>query len=77
MRKTNIERVTEFMEYGSPLRQGFVIEAITRYADQVAAADQQGFNKNAFISFEAWQQVAKEAQEAFAIYSGSTGEQKS
>jgi len=72
MDKTNIERVTEYMEWGSPLRQAFVIEAITRYADQVAAANPDQF-QNGFVSFEAWQQVAREAQEAFAVYSGKAG----
>lgn len=73
MRQTNIERVTDFMQWGSPLRQAFVIEAITRYADQVAAASPEQL-ANGFISGEAWQQVAQEAQEAFAIYAGTDKE---
>lgn len=33
--KTNIERVTEFMKFGSPMNQLFVIAALEVYAKQV------------------------------------------
>jgi hypothetical protein len=32
---TNTELVTEFMEFGSPLNQAFVMEALNRYANLV------------------------------------------
>jgi hypothetical protein len=35
--KTNLEVVTEFMEWGSALNQAFVIEALTRYAKQITS----------------------------------------
>lgn len=37
--KTNVERVTEFMEYGSPLNQCFVVAAIDAYAKQIKASE--------------------------------------
>lgn len=33
--KTNVEKVTDFMEFGNPMKQVFVIEAISRYAKEV------------------------------------------
>ena len=59
---TNLEVVTEYMEFGSPLKQGFVIEALTRYAKQVTSnpdAVRKGM-KDAFINAEAWIQCAEE-----------------
>jgi hypothetical protein len=59
---TNVEVLNEFMEFGSPLRQGFVVEALTRYAKQVTSnpdAVRAGM-KDAFISADAWIQCAED-----------------
>jgi hypothetical protein len=63
-KKTNVERVTEYMELSKhgALSQMFVIEAINRYADQCANLtdeQKQGF-ANGMINADAWQAVAKE-----------------
>lgn len=60
-RKTNVERVTEFMEYSKTgaLAQIFVMEAIGRYADQVLKAGPEAC-ASAFIDGEAWCRVAQE-----------------
>jgi hypothetical protein len=34
-RKSNVEIITEFIEFGSPLNQAFVIEAVNRYAKEL------------------------------------------
>ena len=65
--KTNIEAVTEMMnfsEYGA-LAQVFIIEAIGKYADQVAKAtpEQLASLRDSFFSPEAWQGVAREVRE--------------
>lgn len=54
--KTNIEVITEFMTYGSPLQQAFVIEALSRYANEVVekADSIRESMKNSFIHPDAW-----------------------
>ena len=54
--KPNIEVLTDYMSYGSALRQAFVMEAIGRYAEEIcknqnAVREQM---KNSFIAPEAW-----------------------
>lgn len=60
-RLTNEEFVTDLMSFSSfgGLCQVFVIEAIRRYADQVAAADPAAVDTQ-FLSGAAWVGVAKE-----------------
>ena len=41
MSKSNVEKVTDAMEFGSPLNQIVVISAIEKYCEQVAAFDEQ------------------------------------
>lgn len=62
--KTNVEKVTEFMEFGSSIRQAFVMEAINRYAKEVvnnAPQIREGM-KHSFISPDAWIAAAAEWQ---------------
>lgn len=63
MRKTNVQFLVDAMDFSryGPLAQAFVLEAMRRYADQVAKADPAIFD-NAFIAGEAWVGVAKELQ---------------
>jgi hypothetical protein len=60
--KTNVQIVTSYMNTGSPLNQVFVIEAITKYAEQVRNQRLTVIDsmKNTFVSGEAWVQCADE-----------------
>lgn len=58
VRETNIEFVTRIMESGSPLRQAFIIEAISRYAAQCATLPAETFD-TPYLSGAAWLDVAK------------------
>jgi hypothetical protein len=65
-RKTNLERVTQFMEYGSPMNQMFVMTALIKMVE-ATLADPEGLkskmeeNESAkFISPEAWIACAAE-----------------
>lgn len=62
-RQTNIEFVTEIMEYSKygGMAQLFVIDALDKHSHAVANAPPEAFAKSAhFISTEAWQGVARE-----------------
>lgn len=58
-RETNVQFVKRIMEYGSPLRQAFVIEAISKYAAACAKEDAKTFD-SPFLHGASWVQVAKE-----------------
>lgn len=59
--QTNVEFVSELMEFSryGALAQAFMIEALHRYAGEVAAADPRAFD-SAGLSGNAWVGVAKE-----------------
>lgn len=64
-RKTNVQIVKEMMEksqYGA-LSQAFVMEAISRYAEEVSKTKPNDYSKNSFIHPDAWIGVAKEIQD--------------
>ncbi len=54
---TNEEFVANIMKWGNPLKQVFVIEAITRYAKLVSESDPI---KCEWMSGEAWKAVGTE-----------------
>ena len=59
--KTNVEKVTEFMEFGSPLNQAFVMEACNRYSAELLK-DMNAVRKsmkNSFINADAWLDCAQ------------------
>lgn len=58
-RMTNTEFVVHVMEHGSPLRQAFIIEAISKYAKAVAASTPEKLD-TPFVSGAAWHKVAQE-----------------
>lgn len=62
MSKTNVEFVTELMEFSNhgALSQVFIIEAIRRYAE---ACSERRISDNGFISPDAWQGVAREIRD--------------
>ena len=64
MSKTNVEKVTDAMEFGSPLNQIVVLSAIEKYCEQIAGLDSQPetWEKGcgALVSWEAWQASAKD-----------------
>lgn len=64
-RETNVQFVKRIMEYGSPLRQAFVIEAIEKYAIACAREKAETFDC-AWLSGAAWVQVAKEIRDECA-----------
>lgn len=61
---TNVEFVTNVMEFSNfgPMAQLFVMEAISKYAEQVANAPEEAFEsmKGGLINPDAWQGVARE-----------------
>lgn len=59
---TNEEKVVHMMNHSNygALRQVFIMEAIRKYAEQVAAADPKIFEGMALISGTAWQGCARE-----------------
>ncbi len=68
-RKTNVQALTDMMEvsnYGA-LAQVFILEAISRYADDVAEADPSAMS-NPMISGRAWVGVAKEIKGKMAAH---------
>jgi len=58
-RMTNTEFVVHVMEYGSPLRQAFIIDAICKVAKAVAAATPEKLDTS-FVSGASWHKVAQE-----------------
>ncbi len=65
---TNVELVTKYMEFGSPLNQAFVIEALSRYAnqlieqkDEIIAQQEKDEKEGKFsmINMAAWVQCAE------------------
>ena len=59
---SNVERVTHYMEFSSPLNQAFVIEALTHYARRVVTQQdriRRGM-QGGFVSGDAWIQCATE-----------------
>lgn len=53
--KTNTEKVTSAMDFGSPLNQVVVLTAIEKYCEQVEKLDKQPDHwANGLVSWEAW-----------------------
>jgi len=44
MNKTNLEKVTDAMEFGSPLNQVLVMSALDKYCEQVLAIESKPDN---------------------------------
>lgn len=71
MRKTNIEKLTDMMQFSrvGPLSQLFVIDAITKFAAQVANTPLEQlraeFGEDHLIAPEAWQAAAREVLDTF------------
>ena len=59
--KTNLQKVTEFMEIGLGTNQAFTLEAIDRYAKQIIANKEKVIKEmdKSFISGGAWVQSAE------------------
>jgi hypothetical protein len=75
---TNTEFVTELMEFSrfGALSQMFIIDAIQRHADSVAAADPEAL-ANPFVNEHAWIGVAKEIKERVEAKYGPIRQEKS
>ena len=54
--KSNLEKVTEYMSFGSPLHQAFVLEALAHYTKEILdnEAKIRKEDKNSFINPVAW-----------------------
>jgi len=64
MNKTNLEKVTNAMEFGSPLNQVLVMSALDKYCEQILAIESKPDNwTNGLISWESWQESARDVQE--------------
>jgi hypothetical protein len=70
--ETNVQRVTRLMEFGSPLMQAFVVEAIAKYAALCLQKDAAFFDSG-FMNGKAWIDCAKRAKEWSDTYYGRTG----
>ncbi len=64
LNETNTKLVEKFMEWGSPLNQAFVIDAISKLAERIVSneADVLKQMENNFVSGPAWVQCAKDWQ---------------
>ena len=61
--RTNTEKVTDAMNFGSPLNQIVVISAIEKYCEQVAKKKKAPCNWcNNFVSWEAWKQACADVE---------------
>jgi len=62
--QSNDEVINGLMVYGNPIKQLVIMEAITRYTDQIAEAGldevRRQFGENHFISPDAWYRCAVE-----------------
>ncbi len=62
MSKTNVEKVTHAMDFGSPLNQIVILSAIEKYCEQVSKIEEQPetWEKGcgALVSWEAWKASA-------------------
>ena len=64
MNKTNLEKVNDAMEFGSPLNQVLIMSALDKYCEQVLAIESKPDSwTNGMISWEAWQESARDVQE--------------
>lgn len=75
MHKTNTEFVTELMTYSDhgALSQIFIIDAIRKHAERVAAADPTTIDSD-FISGERWVGVAREIKRKLDANYGTSAE---
>ena len=66
MVKTNVEKVTDAMDFGSPLNQIVILTAIEKYCNQIANHKDQpeGWDKGCgtLIDWDAWKASAKDIQ---------------
>jgi hypothetical protein len=61
--KTNTEKVTDAMNFGSPLNQIVIISAIEKYCEQVAKKKKAPSNWcNSFVSWETWRQACADVE---------------
>ena len=61
--KTNTEKVTDAMNFGSPLNQIVIISAIEKYCEQVAKKKKAPSNWcNNFVSWETWRQACADVE---------------
>ena len=61
---TNVKQITKFMEWGSPLNQGFVMQAMDEMAKAVVDQKEELLKQeNSFISMKAWVKCATDWQE--------------
>ena len=61
--KTNTEKITSAMDFGSPLNQVVILSAIEKYCEQVSKIEEQPENwTNGLISWEAWKVACKDVE---------------
>ena len=58
----NVEMLTQFMEYGSPLNQLFVIDALTKQAQYLVDNEEEALKQmeGSFVNGTAWVKCAKD-----------------
>lgn len=58
---SNVEKIVAYLEYGNPLKQAFVIEAVSRYADTLLKDMEKTRRemRGSFISPNAWLDCAQ------------------
>ena len=59
--KSNVQKIAEYMEYGNPLKQAFVIEACSRYANELLKDmnETRRQMRGSFINPNAWLDCAQ------------------
>lgn len=72
VRKTNVQAVRSMMEYSDfgALAQAFIIEAISRYADEVSESTPEDYGSFTLVSPESWIGVAREIRKKMNAHLG-------
>jgi hypothetical protein len=57
-KKTNVQVVKQIMEYGSPMKQVWIMDVLCKASKAQAFAPAPDFGENAFINGEGWKAAA-------------------
>tara|TARA_E500000318_G_C3546920_1_gene207130 strand:- start:1387 stop:1593 length:207 start_codon:yes stop_codon:yes gene_type:complete len=65
--KTNIEKVTDAMNFGSPLNQVVVLTALDKYCQKVADCKEKPENWGNMICWDSWKESCKDIAERIEL----------
>ena len=68
--QTNVEFLTQYMEWGSPLNQAFVMDAIGKLADKIVENEDEVLKsmEGGFVHGPAWVKCAKDYKEQYDAF---------